>query len=131
MKSLTQAVSRADVDLKDGHAAPRAQPRSPFHDDLINDTCNRNERSGGRAQLSGEHVVVGRNTNMFSSCEKWIYLCDVWSEMKRRLLLARPPLTLRFCSLVSAQVFTRGGAHTWSRSGPSARRSRPVRARSS
>lgn len=38
VKSPTQAVSRADVDLKDGHTAPFARPRFTFDDDLINDT---------------------------------------------------------------------------------------------
>lgn len=38
--SPTQAVSRADVDLKDGHAAFRTQPRFTFDDDLIKDTCS-------------------------------------------------------------------------------------------
>lgn len=39
-KSPTQAVSGADVDLKDGHAAPSAPSRFPFDDDLINETSS-------------------------------------------------------------------------------------------
>lgn len=36
---LTQAVPRAYVDLKDGHAAPCTLSRFAFDDDLISNTC--------------------------------------------------------------------------------------------
>jgi len=45
MKSPTQAVSRTDVDLKDGHAAPNAHPRLTLDDNLINNTCSVNTPS--------------------------------------------------------------------------------------
>lgn len=39
-RKLTQAVSRRDVDLEDGHAAPSAASRSTFQHELGSNTCS-------------------------------------------------------------------------------------------
>lgn len=77
MKSLTQAVSGADVDLEDGYTAPRSQPRFPFHHHLTDSTCQgerlRNQRSKVK-HINETQLVEGKtNKNVFLMRENQIY----------------------------------------------------------